>query len=252
MATKRGAGQMGQAPGANSNDKRFDEELARVRRGGKWRFLGCFFISAALLALVWLLSSTGMDLDRVEAIVKLGAVGLLALAFVIGIFLSRRRARQEKESLLGFDFDIARLRSDPALGERLRSQVASVGLLRVTVGEKSYHSMHASFLLLHNGETVDVDQNLDTIRIEEGARWLAQRLEVPLVDGRHGAPLTYQPDELEDGTWCRNAADASESGWFTEDAVFSDPSGETAGQGEGSTLPFRTLSKSDLQGGGEE
>ena len=243
---------MGQAPGTNSNDEKFEEELARNKRSDKWMFLGCFFISAAVVALVWRLSSPGMDLDRVEALVKLGAMGLLFLALVIGIFLSRRRATKEKESLLGFDFDLARLRSDPALVERLRSQVASVGLLRVTVGEKSYHSMHVSFLLLHNGETVDVDRSLDTMRIEEGARWLAKRVSVPLVDGRYGAPLTYQPDELEDGTCSQTAADASESEWFTDDAVVSDLSGETAGEGEGSLLPFRTLSKSDLEGGGEE
>ena len=114
----------------------------------------------------------------------------------------KRRQRQIAARALGLDVDFGRWRESPGDLEVLRERVASVGVLRTGQSGDHQHKDYGegltqSFVITRDGDTIDLAADRDTARVVGDALWLAQQLQVPLLDGRTSQTRTLMPVELE-------------------------------------------------------
>lgn len=158
-------------------------------------------IGAALLAAGIAIDLAGKgDSDPARFVVMIPF--LVTLALLVGApYLIRRRRRARQERVLGATLEIDILRADPRRLEGLRARVVSVGVIRTGdmdggTTDSPTRELVESFVITHDGDTVDVESHTDPSRIVSRARWLAIQLDVPLVDGRDSLHRTFTPDEL--------------------------------------------------------
>jgi hypothetical protein len=166
----------------------------RAVLGGVGGFLGYLIVLGAFR-----LFGNG-DVAVVSIMGVVGAVALAGALFVAPA-LRKRRMQKEAELAIGVDLDIPRLRNAPADLELLAGRIASVGLLRSgeegssQLGEYS-RKLTQSFVITSDGETVDMELGGRERGVIANALWLAQQLQVPLMDGRTSQTYTFMPDEL--------------------------------------------------------
>ncbi len=137
----------------------------------------------------------------VMVVTALGTAAILAAAG-LAPWLVKRRQRQIAAETLGLDVDFGRLRESPADLDVLRERVVSVGVLRTGQSgdhrQKDYgEGLTHSFVITREGDTVDLAATRDPARVVGDALWLAQQLQVPLLDGRTSQTRTLMPAELE-------------------------------------------------------
>lgn len=93
-----------------------------------------------------------------QIIVVAGATFFAGLAAVAVPWLQRRKRRSECTRVFGVPVDMASLKKDPELVEKVRDKICGVGLLRVhsTTGSNDsdqYSVVHTSFAFLSDGST---------------------------------------------------------------------------------------------------
>ncbi len=117
------------------------------------------------------------------------------LALVAGSALCHRGERATRLVASGQRLTMRRLRNNRRLLQELDGRYRAVGMVRSLVLSSPLSAAGASaprvdlFLIDHDGQTVDLDESTDELRIEKDGEWLAFMLDLPLVDGRHGQAM---------------------------------------------------------------